>query len=190
MNVKYFLRTLNCPFDLLVDLIPNNAKILDLGCGEAYLYKYHLNKKKILQYTGIDISLKNKLINLQSNKVQFYKKPIKSFLKNIKQYNCILLIDVMHHIDIKNQENTVVEILNNLNKDSIFIYKDISNRNFLFSLLNRIHDLLYNFQWINYYNSKKIISLAKQNKNNLHIKTFFHRILFYDHEFIIIKRNN
>ncbi len=69
---------------------------------------------------------------------------------------------------------------------SILIYKDISNKNLFFGLMNRLHDLIYNFQIINYYDSKNIINMIANHKftyNHFNKKKFW-----YDHEFIIITR--
>ena len=80
------------------------------------------------------------------------------------------------------------KILNSMKKNSIFIYKDISNRNIIFSIMNRLHDLIYNFENINYFDSKKIISQINEEKNSY--DHFYKRILWFDHEFLIIKSNN
>ena len=86
----------------------------------------------------------------------------------------------------KTTSKKIIEILlTNMRPNSIFIYKDISNENFIFSYMNFFHDLFYNFEYINYFESKKILDIARYN--NLNVKQFKKRILWYDHEFLIIK---
>ena len=98
------------------------------------------------------------------------------------------MIDVMHHLNKKNQKKIIENILKNMKKNSTLIYKDISNKNPVKSLLNRIHDFFFNFQVINYYELKKIISFVKKNLKIKDLKIFIIQVLWYDHEFLIINK--
>lgn len=46
----------NDTFDVLLDKIPANGKILELGCGPGNVIKYFLNKRRDLKITGIDLA--------------------------------------------------------------------------------------------------------------------------------------
>lgn len=46
----------NDTFDVLLDKIPTNANILELGCGPGNVIKYLLNKRRDLMITGIDLA--------------------------------------------------------------------------------------------------------------------------------------
>ena len=48
---------LHLNYSLISDLIDDNSKILDLGCGDGYLLKL-LKEKKHIQGSGIEISQK------------------------------------------------------------------------------------------------------------------------------------
>ena len=135
-------------------------------------------------YKGIDPKIKYSSITKDT---EFSNKKIEDVLDEIKGFDCILMIDVMHHVDKKKQYILISEILKKMSSDSIFIYKDISSKNIYFSFMNKIHDLLYNFEVIHYFNSNKIIKLISNKKKFSYVK-FYHRILWYDHEFIIIKK--
>ena len=97
------------------------------------------------------------------------------------------MIDVMHHILKSEQELIIKQIIHSMKKDCIFIYKDISNRSLFYSFMNAVHDLLYNFEFIKYLDSNIIINLLKKN-NNYSYNHFYKRILWYDHEFLIIRK--
>ena len=173
------------PVNLIVDLIPSNSKILDLGCGQGDLLKILKNKKKIKFYKGIDPKLKNEFKNKYSELSRLY---IEDVIGEISNFECILLIDVMHHIK-KNDQNLLIEkIISQLNNGAIFIYKDISNKNYFFANMNKLHDLIYNNEFINYYKVDKLIHFIK-NSNNLSYERFYNRIFWYDHEFLIIKKD-
>ena len=53
--------------------------------------------------------------------------------------------------------------------------------------MNKLHDLIYNREFINYYETDLIIDFIKEEKN-ISFNRFFHRIFWYDHEFLIIQK--
>ena len=73
-----------------------------------------------------------------------------------------------------------------MKKGSILIYKDISNKNFIKSSINRLHDLIFSFQFINYYDSKRIVNFAKKQLDITDIKEFNVNLYWYEHNFLII----
>ena len=150
----------------------------------------YFKDKDFISYTGVDKNLKRikRLQNINSNNVYFLNMKFEDILNDIKKYDCILIIDVMHHLSKKFQKIAIESILSNMNKGSILIYKDISNKNFIKSLINRIHDFIFSCQLINYYESNRIINFAKNNLGIRNIKKFNIQILWYDHEFLIINK--
>ena len=172
------------PRNTIINLIPNNSKVLDLGCGKQSIYEVIKIKKNLIQYRGVDPILKFKSIN---NNFELLPLNIEDVLTDIPNFDCILLIDVLHHIKKNDQKSLIEEIISQLKSGSTLIYKDISNRNFFYSFMNRLHDFFYNGELINYYETDQIIDFAKQNKK-IFIKRFFHRIFWYDHEFLVIKK--
>lgn len=190
IDLYFEIRKRICPFDEVANQIPLKKKILDIGCGNGILYKYFLDNKDYISYTGIDKNLKKlqKLQQESSGNAFFLDRKIEDILEDIKNYDCILMIDVMHHVNKKYQKMVIENILINMNKGSTLIYKDISNKNFIKSLINRIHDLVISFQLISYYESSKIIKFAKEELKIDSIKKFNIQVLWYDHEFLIINK--
>ncbi len=184
MSIYTYLRKIIYPHNIVIDHIPNNANILDIGCGNNNLLLDSI-KNHINSYTGIDPKIKK---NLYSKNIKITNDSIEKIIDKIQNYNCIIMIDVMHHIKKNEQEKIIKKIINSMKKNSIFVYKDISNRNIVFSFMNRLHDLIYNFENINYFDSKKIISHINEEKNSYN--HFYKRILWFDHEFLIIKSKN
>ena len=185
MSFYSYLRKKIYPHKIIFENIPMNANILDIGCGRGTI----LNDKilsKINLYTGIDPKIKKKIIK---KKIKIYNNSVRNILNEVGNYDCIIMIDVMHHILKSEQELIIKQIIHSMKKDCIFIYKDISNRSLFYSFMNAVHDLLYNFEFIKYLDSNIIINLLKKN-NNYSYNHFYKRILWFDHEFIIIKKIN
>ena len=185
MSIYSYLRRRIYPHKIILENIPPKANILDIGCGTGAI----LNKKmlsKINSYTGIDPKIKTQILK---DKIKIYNKSVENILSEINNYNCIIMIDVMHHINKSEQETIFKKIIETMKIDTTFIYKDISNRNFFYSYMNKTHDLLYNFQLIEYLDSDKIKNLLKNNKK-YSFKHFYKRILWFDHEFFIVRKKN
>mgnify|MGYP002014807719 CR=1 FL=1 len=91
------------PIDKLVSIIPTNANILDLGCGNAIVLE---NLKKFKKYTGVDIDSKN-IISLSKTfkkNENFINADCTHFINtSIDKYNYFLVIDVVHHLPIHKQ---------------------------------------------------------------------------------------
>jgi len=185
MSIYSYLRKKIYPHNIIVNNIPQNANILDIGCGSGTILSEKI-LSKINSYTGIDPKVNKKILN---EKIRIYNDSVENILKNISNYDCIIMVDVMHHIKASEQEFIIQKIIESMNKNSIFIYKDISNRNIFYSFMNKMHDLLYNFQVIKYLDSNIIINILKKY-NNYSYKHFYKKILWFDHEFLIIKKNN
>ena len=190
IDIYFEIRKRICPFHEVANQIPLKKKILDIGCGNGILYKYFLDNKDYISYTGIDKNIKKLQILQQESpsNVFFLDRKIEDILEDINNYDCILMIDVMHHINKKYQKMVIEKILINMNKGSILIYKDISSKSFIKSLINRLHDLIISFQHISYYESIEIIKFAKEELKVENIKKFNIQVLWYDHEFLIINK--
>ena len=173
------------PHKIIVDNIPLNANILDIGCGSGAILSNKM-LSKINSYTGIDPKIKTQILK---DKIKIYNKSLEDMLTEINNYNCIIMIDVMHHIKKSEQEFLFKKIIESMKIDTTFIYKDISSRNFFYSFMNKIHDLLYNFQLIEYLSSDKVKNILNYY-NKYSYKHFYKRILWFDHEFFIIRKKN
>ena len=179
-----------CPFDVIFDNIPKYSKILEIGCGKGVLYRNFLINKKFSFFKGVDIDYNsiNYLNHYNKDNVKFIKKGVQDVFIEINKYNCVLLVDVLHHIKKNYQEEAIRTIIDNLEDGSVFIYKDISNKNKLKGLLNYLHDLILNKDFINYYKTSRIIEYLNQKNGKYKYTHFVIKKFWYDHDFLIIKK--
>src|SRR6266567_1654860 len=75
---------------LIQNLIPTNAYVLDIGCGDGDVDKQIVNKRQDITLVGIDIMKRNRT-----------KIPVTAFNgKDIpysdNTFDCVLLVDVLH----------------------------------------------------------------------------------------------
>ena len=176
------------PIRELVSLVPINANILDLGCGKAIVLK---NLEKFNKYTGIDLNNKNinSLLNLNKSNTKFVEGDcIKYINKSLKEFNCFLLIDVIHHLPVNNQIPFLEKLTNKMKINDQLIIKDISNKSKFKAYWNIFHDLIISRQFI-YYCDFNIL-LESLDYNKYVYEKFIIKKNMYDHIFIIIKKLN
>src|SRR3990167_9711685 len=125
------LRILILPYKKLDSLIPGKGTIVDIGCGNGGFSNYislFSSKRKVF---GIDLSKKR----IESAKKSIGKRKNVKFVlgdvTKIKQpkADCYLVIDVLHHIDFKNQEKLLKFLAKKMSKNSMLIVKEVDPSN-------------------------------------------------------------
>lgn len=157
----------------------NTIKILDFGSGHQPRLIYFLKKKLISRYKGkiiidcYDFYTKKEIIYLNKNyKNSFKFYSIKSLKKNKKNYDFALVNDVIHHIGIE-KEKSIINIINNLNKKSTFVFiKDHYQNGVISNHIIRLMDFLGNyFNDVSvpkiYYSKKTFASLIKKTNSKI-----------------------
>lgn len=107
-------------FEKAINLIPKEAKILDLGCGNGYPYDYYFCN---LNYdlTGIDFSKKHIDEAKKNNPTAKYlTEDIENFKFNTK-YDLIIMLFSLLHLPRENHEKILRSIYNHLNDKGIMI---------------------------------------------------------------------
>ena len=114
-------------------LIPNNAKIYDLGCGYGFLSCFLYLRSKSREIIGIDYD-SNK-IDIANNYFMFKdEKKINFFNENIVNFrlespDVILLNDVLHYLNIDSQLKVLHHCLSNLNENGLIFIREGEKKN-------------------------------------------------------------
>ena|SRR3990167_2519329 len=148
MSPYDFLRKLILPLDQIDYYIPKKGTIIDLGCGQGVISKF-LAKSKSRQIIGIDANAK-RLPPLKFKNLKFISADITKY--PIKRAQGVILSDVLHHINIKDQKKLINDISKSLKSRGILVIKEIDSGEFVRSKLSRLWDLLlYPSDKINYW---------------------------------------
>ena len=131
-SLKIVYRPYICPFDELLGYVGNSKNVFDIGCGSGQfcaLVSEFTNAEVIF---GIEVSEKlvsnAHLLNqtIKGNKqIHFEAYNGITIPEEIIKYDVVYLIDVLHHIPVKNQIPFLKEIHSKMGIGSKLILKDI-----------------------------------------------------------------
>lgn len=79
--------------DAIVKLIPQNARVLDVGCGDGLISKLIQSKRSDIKIEGVDVLLRPKS-NIQIKKFDGQHLPYAN-----GSFDTVMFIDVLHHTD-------------------------------------------------------------------------------------------
>jgi len=185
---SHYSHRTNIISSLIIEMLPNNVNILDIGCGDGTIDKKIIEKKPTIKIAGVDV-LKQKKSKIPVVIFDGKKLP---FSKN--SFDGTLLIDMLHHND---DISALMKEAVRVSKDFIIIkdhYLQGKISLYILKLMdwlgNRPYNinLLYNYydygQWENLF---KDLNLKKEQEiNNLNLFSFPFTLIFdRDYHFIV-----
>ncbi len=159
------IRMVLVPFEKIEKVIPKEGKILDLGCGNGLFshFMYLTSKKRSI--IGVDID-ENRVHTAQltvngMKSIEFFHGDV----NNIKLYDAqiITLIDLLHHLAYKDQENLLERIYKKIENQGIVIIKDLNRRPRWKYMLHYVHDTVsYKGGKLYFRSSDEMVRLLKR----------------------------
>ncbi len=163
--------------------IHKDARILDLGCNRGYLLKI-LHENNFSNLTGVDLS-KNDLdvARSLSPTINFIKKDIFEFLKNIKfKYDVIFMRAVIEHIE-KDRIIFLLNLIRSALNPSGFALIDTDNADWLFSHHDRYMDFTHEVG----FTIESLRQVGLMVFENIYIETYPNPIVFESKYYVIKK---
>ena len=183
------------PVAEILNLVPQDAQVLDAGCGIGLLLNVLAHEGRCSAGSaGIDVSggaitVANRArarLPANTQAADFVARRADDFLPS-QQFDCVLLIDVLHHVPSARQALFLRELTQCVRPGGRLIYKDMCRRPRWRASMNRLHDLVMARQWINYFPVEQ--SEAELNAAGL---VCTHRadtrLLWYGHELRVFER--
>jgi SAM-dependent methyltransferase len=166
LKIKY--RSLICPFISLIKKVQPGEKVGDVGCGSGQFLLLLSEFSKPSYLFGIEISKKliNNAYSLFSNlpgPAHFFSEyDGKNFPAALGEMDTIFLIDVLHHVPKKSQEDFIKSLAQTMKPGARLILKDINARSPLV-YFNKLHDLVFAREIGNEMSMAKAIRLLEAN---------------------------
>jgi cyclopropane fatty-acyl-phospholipid synthase-like methyltransferase len=147
-----------CPFDQLIDHIPDGARVLDVGCGSGLFLGLLAVNDRITHGVGFDAS--NPALRCGEHMLEALpsEQAARLHLEHCDAraawpagvFDAVTMIDVMHHVPPAAQEGVFARAAAKLAPGGRLVYKDMAQRPAWSALANRLHDLVMAREWIHY----------------------------------------
>ena len=190
-HLKTVYRPVICPFDQLLDLIPPDKKVFDLGCGSGSLLSLINEFSKPRQLGGIEVS--QNLVDNARQLLSASKVPVSinfydglTIPDEISEYDVITLIDVFHHIPKQIQVSFFDQLYKKMKEGSMLVFKDIDGSSPLV-YVNKLHDMLLAGEIGNEWSAKKAAEMLR-NCGFECSEISYRRMLVYPHYTILAKK--
>ncbi|MFZ6050864.1 class I SAM-dependent methyltransferase [Halocola ammonii] len=146
-KLKIAYRPVICPFDDLLELIPEQSSVYDIGCGSGMFLSLVNEFRNPSKLGGVEISeelIRNAnalLENESALPIDLRVFDGSEIPEVIFDFDFVVMIDVFHHIPRKNQLQFLEQLVGKMRSGATLIFKDIEGSSFL-SFWNKFHDLL------------------------------------------------
>lgn len=182
--VKTRYRPYICPLDLVLSEIPVGTRHYDIGCGSGNLLYLSLQLRGAEVAHGYDISMPavkaTSAFNVDPQRFKVALLDPQDTPPNLRGYDTITMIDVLHHLPVKQQNRFIYETVEKMQPGARLILKDIEAAYVLGAFCNQIHDLILAREWVYHRRSRDILKMLRVA--GLKIESVAHRwTLWYPH---------
>ncbi|TND02411.1 MAG: methyltransferase family protein [Bacteroidetes bacterium] len=192
-RLKIHYRPLICPFIPLFGYVKENDRVFDIGCGSGQFCLLLHKFTKPSSITGIEIS--ERLVNnarqlFSSEQVQipfaFFTFDGKTFPPELGQSDLVFLVDVLHHVPGKLQQDFLSGICKAMKPGARLVLKDINGASPLV-LFNKLHDLVFARETGKERSVAQASAMAEKAGFKIRA-TFKQRVAVYPHYFIELEK--
>ncbi|MCP6760254.1 MAG: class I SAM-dependent methyltransferase [Fischerella sp. CENA71] len=163
--LKTGYRPFICPLDLVLSEIPEGASLYDIGCGTGALLYLALKFRFVTVAHGYDISRQavkaSKAFEIEPQRFQVELLHPEETPPNLSGYDTVTMIDVLHHIPLKRQNDFIRKTIATMDSGAKLIIKDIEASKIFGSCMNQLHDLLLAREWVHQHSSKDIVQVLQ-----------------------------
>lgn len=182
-----------CPYHVLLDQVPANVRVLDVGCGAGLFLGTLAATGRIAGGFGFDssapaIAVADTMTRQlpQNHNVRFQHLDATEPWPD-GDFDLISVIDVMHHVPPAAQRAVFAQAAARVTPGKWFLYKDMARRPIWRATANRMHDLVVAQEWINYVDMDKILAWGAQEGLTVHARQDID-MLWYRHELVLFQR--
>lgn len=177
-----------CPFHLLINAVPQDANVLDIGCGTGLLLFLLSHFQRIYRGVGIEVQRQKidiaKSLPWKDNQISFLHVGPQDTWPGT-DIDCVTMVDVLHHIPPQEQKTFLRKIEQTTAKTIVF--KDINPQKIVKAKMNTLHDLVLSNQKP-HYQSPQTISGWLRDMGFTDIQVSYPEMLWYSHYLIVARK--
>jgi len=145
-----------CPLETLVAIVPDQAVVLDIGCGAGLFLGFLASRGGIGRGVGVETSARGlalaramwrRLPARAQARLEFCKLSLEGAWPNCSA-DVVSMIDVMHHVDVGRRRAFFKQGVSRVKPGGVLLYKDTAPRPRWRAWANQVHDLVVPRQWV------------------------------------------
>lgn len=185
-----------CPFEPIVRWVPPGARLFDIGCGSG-LWLMTLGTLNHIE-TGLGVDTNARALQIARQAAARLAKeeprPTLTFHHTTtiadwpdEQFDVVSLIDVLHHIPPRNQNEFLDAAWRHVRPGGRLVYKDMGSAPKLHALANRLHDLILSRQLVHYISVDEVAEHLKASHGVILHQEAWRRGV-YAHELLVVEK--
>lgn len=181
-----------CPFERLLDSVPANSVVFDIGCGSGLLLYLLGRDGRLRAGLGIDIEPDAVATGRRALQNETFSNVRLECLAQSEEwpkgpFEVVTMVDVMHHVPPAAQRRFFESAASRVGAGGRLVYKDMGRRPLWMASWNRLHDLIMARQWIHYVSIDQIAAWGRQ-AGMTEITREPLTMLAYAHELVVFER--
>jgi 2-polyprenyl-3-methyl-5-hydroxy-6-metoxy-1,4-benzoquinol methylase len=188
-------RPLICPIEPILALVPEDADILDIGCGVGLLsinLATMLNPKRIAGFdtnanaVAVAKAAATRVRNITDADITFFTaRDFSEWPTDL--FDVVCMVDVAHHVPRELWNTLYQSAAARVRDGGLLLYKDMAADPWWCGLGSRLHDLILAQQWIHYCPLSFVhAALAAAGMTPVHHDEW--RKYWYMHQFTVFKK--
>ena len=158
------LRPFICPFTEVIDLVPRDSVVLDVGCGSGLFLLFLASFGKVRRAVGFDVAAEA-IATANAARKRLPNPELLHFAVRAVEdgippgdWSVVSAIDVIHHIPPPHQAQFIRDLCAATPPGARLIIKDMVARPRWRAAANRLHDLLMAKQWVHHAGPEQVES--------------------------------
>jgi 2-polyprenyl-3-methyl-5-hydroxy-6-metoxy-1,4-benzoquinol methylase len=182
-----------CPFDALIEQVPRDSTVLDVGCGSGLFLGLLAGTGRLRSAMGFDSSAAaiGKAQQMQRRLPEPGRLSFECRSAAAEwpagSFDVVSIIDVMHHVPPQHQASVIRIAASRIKPGGVLLYKDMVRRPFWRAAMNRLHDLVLARQWIHYAPIEDVRRWVREAGLVITLEQQ-HDMLWYGHEMLVARR--
>lgn len=189
-----YLRILILPLEEIAKFVPTSGNIVDVGCGYGLLDMYLAKTGQNRNVIGSELNGKRvriaQTISQNIPNVKFFEKNLlaESDVANVDKIDCIILMDLLHHVTYEQQDELIKTIHNILPQGGKLVIKDMDDRPAFKYYWNLVHDkLMTKFDKLHFIGANNLTKKIEQMGFTVQLSTKFNHPL-YAHYLLVCEK--
>lgn len=174
-----------CPFHEIMEYVPDQSRILDIGGGSG-LWLYLLSRSKKISF-GLGMEVDSAKVDL-ANAIKTDTDPLEFQVAAPEdpwpsgQFDCLSMIDVLHHVPRSHQR----DFLRRIDQTGVnrIIFKDIDPTAKCKAAMNTLHDLVLSHEYPRYCKKETAATWLEEMGYRI-VHQGRHDMLWYSHYLIV-----